>query len=160
MAKSYTCFVNDCTAFFCMFIYLIVSHTHTHKYASSIHDATQDGVYVCINHWRWRRHLISSLFASLYLHFSEPVSAFSCNTWTHLKAKWQRHYQQQQPRRRQRRHQHKKKRIIFQAALRCAFDDVSRFSTSRTFNNEWVLTDCKSRRLDLSFETVCVFFSL
>lgn len=113
-------------------------------------------VSVCINHWRWRRHLIFVCVYTTYI-FQSTVSIASCNTWTHLTTALSTTTTSTDI--------NTKNTTFFLVPfkLRCAFDDVSRFSTSRAFSNEWVLTDCKSRRLDLSFENcVCVrfFFSL
>lgn len=144
-----------------MFIYLIGSH---HTYAISSYITQIVCMLVCLykSLTMTSSCYLAFVCVSIYLHFPIQCQARSVQYLNTLEAIWQRHYQQQQQR--QHWHQHKKEWILFffiQALLRCAFDDVSRFSTSRAFSNEWVLTDCKSRRLDLSFGTVCVcvFFS-
>lgn len=68
-----------CGAFFCMFVYLIRSHTHT-RYCNVV--GWNSLCYYSnarINHWWWRRHLIGSLYCMAYLPLNPDFK--SCDTW-------------------------------------------------------------------------------
>lgn len=158
MHVSYCVCVCFCGAFFCMFVYLIGSHTHT-----AIVNVVARQLNIAYTHYSNASYKSLMVTSSLSLSSYRPL----CCVHTYLqirilsraipestarkrtqhpseRRKWQRHYQRQ--------HIHKlthtrsddnengKEFSSHSRVDRCTFDDVALVAW-RAFNSEWDLTD-------------------
>lgn len=147
------CFVSDRGAFFCVFVYLIGSHTHT--YATT--TCNSDQMHVCVCACLYKSLTVTSSSSYLYLclytyNFQCTSSAFRAIP----EAKWQRHYQQQQQQPSNNNFNTTKNRFFFSFMQRLdAHSMMSRALVHQqrlATKESWLIA--KSRRLDISFETL------